>query len=277
MNEELNLRKTFSDFINFNIRNGKFIMLFIFIGVTLVVLFQKLKPAYYDTQAICMSGISEYERLEQLEELSQRTAVDLVNYLQINISNKDYNELASLLNVTKDIASKIKFIEAEQLYQQDMNEKFYALNKFEIKLSVFDNTTIDDIQEGLIFYFNNNNFIKEYHKMYLSSNDRLKDDILNEMNVLSRMRIEGAKNNLDLSSVNIISGKDDKTISNQLISLAQLKEEITTNQLLLKPLFFVQDFAKTNKTERDLLLWSFVGGILSFLTGLLFSFIKELK
>jgi len=277
MNEELNLRKTFSDFINFNIRNGKFIMLFIFIGVTLVVLFQKLKPAYYDTQAICMSGISEYERLEQLEELSQRTAVDLVNYLQINISNKDYNELSSLLNVTKDIASKIKFIEAEQLYQQDMNEKFYALNKFEIKLSVFDNTTIDDIQEGLIFYFNNNNFIKEYHKMYLSSNDRLKDDILNEMNVLSRMRIEGAKNNLDLSSVNIISGKDDKTISNQLISLAQLKEEITTNQLLLKPLFFVQDFAKTNKTERDLLLWSFVGGILSFLIGLLFSFVKELK
>jgi hypothetical protein len=277
MNEELNLRKTFSDFINFNIRNGKFIMLFIFIGVTLVVLFQKLKPAYYDTQAICMSGISEYERLEQLEELSQRTAVDLVNYLQINISNKDYNELASLLNVTKDIASKIKFIEAEQLYQQDMNEKFYALNKFEIKLSVFDNTTIDDIQEGLIFYFNNNNFIKEYHKMYLSSNDRLKDDILNEMNVLSRMRIEGAKNNLDLSSVNIISGKDDKTISNQLISLAQLKEEITTNQLLLKPLFFVQDFAKTNKTERDLLLWSFVGGILSFLIALIFSFIKELK
>lgn len=277
MTEELNIRQIFSDFINFNIRNGKFIMLFVFIGVTLVVLFQKLKPAYYDTQAICMSGISEYERLEQLEELSQRTAVDLVNYLQINISNKDYNELSSLLNVTKDIASKIKFIEAEQLYQQDMNEKFYALNKFEIKLSVFDNTTIDDIQEGLIFYFNNNNFIKEYHKMYLSSNDRLKDDILNEMNVLSRMRIEGAKNNLDLSSVNIISGKDDKTISNQLISLAQLKEEITTNQLLLKPLFFVQDFAKTNKTERDLLLWSFVGGILSFLIAILFSFIKELK
>jgi hypothetical protein len=277
MTEELNIRQIFSDFINFNIRNGKLILLFVFIGVTLVVLFQKLKPAYYDTQAICMSGISEYERLEQLEELSQRTAVDLVNYLQINISNKDYNEISSLLNVTKDIASKIKFIEAEQLYQQDMNEKFYALNKFEIKLSVFDNTKIDDIQEGLIFYFNNNNFIKEYHKMYLSSNDRLKDDILNEMNVLSRMRIEGAKNNLDLSSVNIISGKDDKTISNQLISLAQLKEEITTNQLLLKPLFFVQDFAKTNKTERDLLLWIFVGGILSFLIGLLFSFIKELK
>ena len=277
MNEELNLRKTFTDFVNFISRNKKILFLFVFIGIASVVLFQKLKPAYYDTKAICMSGISEYERLEQLEELSQRTAVDLINYLQINIYNKDYSELSSLLNVSKEIAAKIKHIEAEQLYQQDMNEKFYALNKFEIRLSVFDNTTLDDIQEGLIFYFNNNNFIKEYHKMYISSNNRLMDDIAQEMNVLSKMRIEGAKNNLDLSSVNIISGKEDKTISNQIISLAQLKEEINTNQLLLKPLFFVQDFAKTNKTERDILLWSFVGGFLSFLISLLVCFIKEIR
>ncbi|MBT7895676.1 MAG: hypothetical protein HN564_01650 [Flavobacteriales bacterium] len=277
MTEELNIKEIFSDFIRFISRNKKIITSFIALGIILVVLFQNLKPSYYDTQAICMSGISEYERLEQLEELSQRTAVDLINYLQINIYNKDYSELASLLNVSKETAAAIKHIEAEQLYQQDMNEKFYALNKFEISLSVFDNTTIDTIQKGLIFYFNNNNFIKQYHEMYKTSNNRLVDDITQEIIVLSRMRVEGAKNNLDLSSVNIISGKDDKTISNQIISLAQLREEIITNQLLLKPLLFVQDFAKTNKTERDILLWSLIGGFLSFLISLLVCFIKELK
>ena len=277
MTEELNIKEIFSDFIRFISRNKKTITSFIALGIILVVLFQNLKPSYYDTQAICMSGISEYERLEQLEELSQRTAVDLINYLQINIYNKDYSELASLLNVSKETAAAIKHIEAEQLYQQDMNEKFYALNKFEIRLSVFDNTTIDTIQKGLIFYFNNNNFIKQYHEMYKTSNNRLVDDITQEIIVLSRMRVEGAKNNLDLSSVNIISGKDDKTISNQIISLAQLREEIITNQLLLKPLLFVQDFAKTNKTERDILLWSLIGGFLSFLISLLVCFIKELK
>ena len=277
MTEELNIKEIFSDFIRFISRNKKTITSFIALGIILVILFQNLKPSYYDTQAICMSGISEYERLEQLEELSQRTAVDLINYLQINIYNKDYSELASLLNVSKETAAAIKHIEAEQLYQQDMNEKFYALNKFEIRLSVFDNTTIDTIQKGLIFYFNNNNFIKQYHEMYKTSNNRLVDDITQEIIVLSRMRVEGAKNNLDLSSVNIISGKDDKTISNQIISLAQLREEIITNQLLLKPLLFVQDFAKTNKTERDILLWSLIGGFLSFLISLLVCFIKELK
>ena len=276
MTEELNIRKIFSDFIRFIIRNNKIIISFTVLGIILVVLFQNLKPAYYESQAICMSGISEYERLEQLEELSQRTAVDLINYLQINISNKDYAQLARLLDISEDYAATIKYIEAEQLYQQDMNEKFYALNKFEVRLTVFDNTTIDDIQEGLIFYFNNNQFIKEYHKMYISSNKRLISDIELEINVLSNMRVEGAKNSLDLSSVNIISGKDEKTISNQIISLAQYKEEINTNNFLLKPLFFVQDFAKTNKTERDILLWSVLGGFISFLISLLVCFVKEL-
>ncbi|MDG2139612.1 MAG: hypothetical protein P8J77_05370 [Flavobacteriales bacterium] len=277
MTEELNIRQIFSDFIRFNLRNQKTILLFVFTGIISVILFQNLKPAYYETQAICMSGISEYERIEQLEELCQRAAVDLINYLQINIANKDFSELSTLLGLPKDITEKVKYIEAEQLYQQDMNEKFYALNKFEVRLTVFDNTIIDDVQEGLINYFDQNDFIKDYHRMYINSNNRLIEEINKEIGILSQMRIEGAKNNLDLSSVNIISGKDDKILSNQIISLAQLKEEINTNNLLLKPLFFVQDFAKTNKTERDVFLWSLVGGFISFLLGLLVSFIRELK
>ena len=117
---------------------------------------------------------------------------------------------------------------------------------------------------------------------FISPDDGSKDifvqaEIDKESAVLSEMRIEGAKNSLDLSSVNIISGKEDKTISNQKISLAQLKEEINTNILLLKPLFFVQDFAKTNKTERDILLWSILGAFLGYILSLIISFIKELQ
>ena len=277
MNEEINIRQIFSEFVHFNKRNKNLILIFIIVGVISVILFQNLKPAYYETKAICMSGVSEYERLEQLEELSQRTAVDLINYLQINVSNKDFGQLSELLDIPKDMTEKIKNIEAEQLYQQDMNEKYYALNKFEIRLSVFDNTVIDDVQKGLINYFNNNNFIKQYHKMYVDGNQRLIKEIDKEINVLSEMRIQGAKNSLDLSSVNIISGKEDKTISNQIISLAQLKEDVNTNISLLKPLFFVQDFAKTNKTERDILLWSMLGGFISYLFSLVISFVKELN
>ena len=277
MTEELNIRQIIKDFIHFNIRNKSLIIFFIVAGIVSVILFQNLKPSYYETKAICMSGISEYERLEQLEELSQRTAVDLINHLQINVANKDFNQLSALLNIKKEFTEKIKNIEAEQLYQQDMNEKYYALNKFEVRLTVFDNTVIDDIQKGLIYYFNNNKFIKDYHNMFKISNSTLINEIDLEMDNLSSMRIEGAKNSLDLSSVNIISGKDEKTLSNQIISLAQLKEKTKTNNLLLQPLSFVQEFAKTNKTERDILLWSVLGAFLSYLVSLVISYIKELK
>jgi hypothetical protein len=277
MKEELNIRQIIKDFVHFNIRNKSLIISFVLVGIVSVILFQNLKPSYYETKAICMSGISEYERLEQLEELSQRTAVDLINHLQINVANKDFNQLSVLLNIKKEFTEKIKKIEAEQLYQQDMNEKYYALNKFEVRLTVFDNTVIDDIQKGLIYFFNNNKFIMDYHKMYISSNLSLINEIDSEMDNLSTMRIEGAKNSLDLSSVNIISGKDDKTLSNQIISLAQLKEKTKTNNLLLQPLSFVQDFAKTNKTERDLLLWTILGSFLSYLLSLVISYVKELK
>ena len=277
MKEELNIRQIIKDFVHFNIRNKSLIISFVLVGIVSVILFQNLKPSYYETKAICMSGISEYERIEQLEELSQRTAVDLINHLQINVANKDFNQLSVLLNIKKEFTEKIKKIEAEQLYQQDMNEKYYALNKFEVRLTVFDNTVIDDIQKGLIYFFNNNKFIMDYHKMYISSNLSLINEIDSEMDNLSTMRIEGAKNSLDLSSVNIISGKDDKTLSNQIISLAQLKEKTKTNNLLLQPLSFVQDFAKTNKTERDLLLWTILGAFLSYLMSLVISYFKELK
>ena len=78
------------------------------LSLVFVVLFQNFKTPYYETKAICMSGISEYERQEQIEDLSQRTAIDLINHLQINIDNKDFNHLSKILGIKYEIASVIK-------------------------------------------------------------------------------------------------------------------------------------------------------------------------
>ena len=216
MTEELNLKDLFTNFIKFNMRNKKIIFLIVLFGVCSVILYQKLKKPYYETKAICMSGISEYERQEQVENLSQRTAIDLINHLQINIDNKDFGQLSKILGVKNDVASTIKFIEAEQLYQQDMDEKYYALNKFEISLTVFDNSKISEIQKGLIYYFENNDFVKSYHQSYIKSNNNIINDVEREIGLLDQIRLEGAQNSLDVSSINIVSGKEGKELSNQM-------------------------------------------------------------
>tara|TARA_B100001287_G_C22679286_1_gene529414 strand:+ start:307 stop:1143 length:837 start_codon:yes stop_codon:yes gene_type:complete len=275
MSKELNIQEVFSKFVRFNARNKITLLSFIVISVLFVVLFQKFKTPYYETKAICMSGISDYERQEQIENLSQRTAIDLVNHLQINIENKDIKQLAKKLGLKESIASSIKKIEAEQLYQQDMEEKYYALNKFEVSLTLYDNTKIQNVQNGLKYYFKNNKYVKDYHSKYIQSNKKIINDIENELNLLNEVRREGAKNNLDVSSVNIVSGKDGKEISNQIVNLSQLREEIKMKQDLLHPLVYVQEFANVDKKEDDILLWGLIAIIIGYIFGLFFVLIKR--
>ena len=122
MNEELNLKQAFAKHINFISRNKFLIFSSSILAIILVILFQNLKPSYYETKAICISGISEYERVEYEEELLQRTAIDLINHLQLNIENGDYREVSELLGIDINMAYKIRKLESEQLFQQDMNE-----------------------------------------------------------------------------------------------------------------------------------------------------------
>ena len=276
MTEELNLSELFSNFVKFISRNSKLLLVFMGVGVISVVGYQKFKTPYYETKAICMSGISEYERQEQIEDLSQRTAIDLINHLQINVDNKDYSALALLLGIDVKVASTIKKIEAEQLYQQDMNEKFYALNKFEILLTTYDKDENKSIKSGLIYYFENNDYISQYYKSYKQSSRTLINDINDEIKVLNQIRVETNMNSFALGSPNTISG-DDRRLSNEIIALSHMREEIKTNSELLKPLSFVQNFAKVNKKEDDILIFGILVALLSFIFGLFVALIKEVK
>tara|TARA_B110000459_G_scaffold23340_1_gene22346 strand:- start:220 stop:1053 length:834 start_codon:yes stop_codon:yes gene_type:complete len=276
MTEELNLSELFSNFVKFISRNSRLLLIFMVIGVISVMVYQKFKTPYYETKAICMSGISEYERQDQVEDLSQRTAIDLINHLQINIENEDYSALALLLGLDLEIASTIKKIEAEQLYQQDMDEKFYALNKFEVLLITYENHVNANIESGLQYYFENNQYISHYYKSYRESCSTLINDINDEINFINQIRAETKMNNLVLGSTNTISG-DDRRLSNEIIALSHMREEINTNSELLKPLAFVKNFANVNKKEDDILVLGILGTFLSFILGLFVALIKEVR
>ena len=274
MTKELNLSELFSNLVKFISRNIRLLLMFMVIGVISVIGYQKLKTPYYETKAICTSGISEYERQEQAEDLSQRTAIDLINHLQINIDNKDYSALALSLGLDLEIASTIKKIEAEQLYQQDMDENFYALNKFEILLITYDNQMNKKIESALQYYFESNQYISDYYTLYGVSCNALIDDINDEIKFINQIRAETKMNNLVLGSTNTISG-DDRRLSNEIIALSHMREEIKTNSKLLKPLSFVKGFANVNQNEDDILVLGILGAILSFILGVFVALVKE--
>ena len=274
MTKELNLSEIFSNLVRFISRNIRLLLVFMVIGVISVIGYQKLKTPYYETKAICTSGISEYERQEQAEDLSQRTAIDLINHLQINIDNKDYSALALSLGLDIEIASTIKKIEAEQLYQQDMDENFYALNKFEVLLITYDNQMNKKIESALQYYFESNKYILDYYTLYVESCSALINDINDEIEFINQIRAETSMKSLVLGSTNTISG-DDRRLSNEIIALSHMREEIRTNSKLLKPLSFVKGFANVDQNEDDILVLSILGAILSFILGVFVAFVKE--
>ncbi len=278
MNDELNLKDLFTRLILFISRNFKLIFGIIFIGVISVILYQKFKTPYYETKAICMSGISEYERVEYEEDWLQRTAIDLVNHLEINVENRDYQALSRSLGIDIKTASNIKKIEAEQLYQKDMHEEFFTLNKFNILLKVYDKNIIADVQEGLIYYFNNNNYVNELYKRFKKSKQRVIEDVNNEMKLLKEIRLKGIVDNTNFSSsLKVVNGYEKSTINNQITILSEYREKIRTQKEILKPLSFVQEFARVSKKEDDILIWSLIGGVISFLLAMFISRVREIK
>ena len=278
MNDELNLKDLFTRLILFISRNFKLIFGIIFIGVISVIFYQKFKTPYYETKAICMSGISEYERVEYEEDWLQRTAIDLVNHLEINVENRDYEALSQSLGIDIKTASNIKKIEAEQLYQKDMHEEFFTLNKFNILLKVYDKNIIADVQEGLIYYFNNNNYVNELYQRFKKSKQRVIEDINNEMKLLKEIRLKGIVDNTNFSSsLKVVNGYEKSTINNQITILSEYREKIRTQKEILKPLSFVQEFARVSKKEDDILIWSLIGGVISFLLAMFISRVIEIK
>ena len=98
------------------------------------------------------------------------------------------------------------------------------------------------------------------------------------MKLLDEIRIKGLTDQANInSSLKVINGHEKSEISNQIAALSEYREKIRTQKNLLKPLFFVQSFAKVNKKEDDILIWTVLGGFISFLIGIFIARVKEVR
>ena len=66
-------------------------------------------------------------------------------------------------------------------------------------------------------------------------------------------------------------------IQNQIIDLKHKKSIIITNNEMLKPITFVEDFSLTTIEEREVIVWGSAIGFLSFILSIIISIILEVK
>ena len=276
MNKEISLEQILSDVVMFFDRNKKLIISITLIAVIGVFIFQKLKPAFYETTAIATSGISAYERIPEDEEIfNQRTAINLINNLKLDVKKEDYKSISYKLNVSEDIAYTIKFIEAEQLLRQDKDEKFHNTPKFQIDLLIRNSENTIDIQKGLNHYFNNNEYVKRYKSVFNTTNDTLIKNIETEIDELKELR-KNENINMNMSSFKVLSRAEDNEVQNQIIELYNHQNLIKT-QNLIQPLDYVKEFTKTEIAEREVIVWGSAIGFLAFILSILIAIIREVK
>jgi len=275
MKEELSLREIINEVILFCINFRILIISVTLIGTLSVIFFQKVRPAYYSTVAIATSGLSVFERIEDENEvLNQRTAINMINSLQLDLKKEDYYVVAQKLSVSQEVASKIKEINAEQIFREDEDNKKYNTPKFEIHLSVKDNSIIELIEIGLINYFDTNEYVANYYYQYSVTNDQEINSIEDEIKSLQDLRkSSGAK--IDMSSISLLSKKGISEVQNQVIELMQIKSLNTTNKALLKPLSFVQGFSVSQVPERGVLVLGSIAAGISFLLGIIIAVFKN--
>jgi hypothetical protein len=277
MEKELSLKEIMNDVILFFINFRNIIVITTILGTLSVVLFQKLRPAYFETTAIATSGISVFGRIaDDKEFFNQRIAINLINNLQLDIKKSDYVVISEKLNISKENARLIKSISAEQIFNKDQDGKDHNTPKFEIKLSVKDNSIIKSVEEGLLHYFNNNKYISDFYSQYQATNNQEIEALNDEIKALNLLRSD-KESNLDMSSFNLYSNKGITEVQNQIIELMQLKSVNSTNLKLLKPLSFVQGFTVSQVPERSVLILGSLAAFVSFILSVIVAIFVNVK
>ena len=277
MKEELSLREIMNEVILFFINFKILIIAITLVGTLGVVVFQKIRPAYYTTNAIATSGISEFERISDTREvMNQRTAINLINNLQIDVEKEDFSLLAEKLKISEDLAKQLKKIEAIQIYREDQDGKKHNTPKFKILLSVRDNSIIPVIQNGLITYFIDNEYVANFYDKYQMTNQQEITAIKNEVKELKELR-NSSDSKVDMSTISILSKKGINEVQNNIVELIKMKSIIKTNQELLKPLSFVQGFGQTQIPERGVLILGSLAFFISFIIAIVVSVFVNVK
>ena len=185
--------------------------------------------------------------------------------LEILLSNK----LGLDYNIVKDLI----MLEAEQLYEIDSENRRQKLSYFDIKLKTYSSEFISDLEKGLIYYINNNMYVKDYHDIFISQTPFLISQIEKELISLNSMREKDFTSNYNFS----VANNKSELVQNQIIDLNEKKLDLEKKFALLSPLSFVQSFNAYSNPKSKLFFRIFIFSFLSIFFGLIFSIYKEFK
>ena len=273
----LNILKSGKKFVD---NQWRFILSFFLLGLVLGYLYDSLKEPYYETSAIASSGISFFEGVVDHEELwvpiiDQKVAIDIINSLGEIVSKRETALVALKLGISEQLAKDLVFLEAEQLYDLDLENRRQKLSHFKITIRVLNNLSIEAIQKGLHHFFNNNHYALKSFNLFKGQMPAMISQIDSEIGALKSLR-KGANNQKETSSISIANNRSE-VFQNQIIQLFEYKQTMERNMMLFEPISFLSEFPVYSSPNKKTSLRIFLAGFLFLIIGFVLAFFKELK
>ena len=268
--------------LNFFRRQWKFIFTFFIVGLLLGLVYNFVKTPYYESTAIATSGLSYFEGIINPHELDypiidQKVAIDMVNAVGSVVESSEYEILANILQISPEVAHTIKFIEAEQLYELDLENRRQKLSQFQIIIRVTDNKSIPLVSNGLYDYFNKNAYSNKNYTLFKKQSPELITYLNQEIEDLKSYR-DNIKNksDLELSSISIANDKSE-LLQNQIVQLFEKKQSIERDLELLKPLSFVSTFAVYENPKSRTLLRTSIMSLGFLIIGFIIALFRDVN
>jgi hypothetical protein len=225
----------------------------------------------YESQMIISSDILTFSYVDRI--------IGTLNEL---IKEEDRQELLKRLKIDEETAAKIKSIEVELLIRGKdevlpENEKNYLV----VKARTLDSKVLPSLQQGLIDYLQNNDYVKvrvkqrnDYLKTLIAEVDK-QIKSLEELkgNIYSGAFFQGSKGNLSF---------DPTTVNSKIIELSKDKLEYQNRLELVSSIQIIEGFTPhykpvTGRKFRSSMIGALVGCIISLLVIALKSLDKELR
>jgi hypothetical protein len=264
MTEELSISELSDSFIRFIRKNIRFLLVFVGLCISIVITMFFVKPKIYKSKAICTSNIAQFEHNQE----GQRSAVDVINFLNTFLDNNDYLGFSEVLDITLEDASAIKSLEAVQKYQIDLNEKYVEISNFEINLEILSHNKIIVLEDALLNYFHSNNYFQLIQNRFINGKEVLVSTLIQEIADLRNNRLKSLNKGIGVST-------QVQAIENQILNLAKHIER--TNYLIevADSFVFIEKFSRPKKRSESLSYWLGMTFLISLLVGMIIVRIKE--
>lgn len=269
-------KKVCNSIIMFFIRNAVCLLIFILLGAGLAIITYFSTERFYNTEMVLQTNAV--------------SSAEMINYLN-NIDLKIFNATNSLslkdikayyiIDINKDDIAD--YTDYENVKDTSITNRRMK-DKISIRVSIYENASIDSIRNAILSYINNNQYFQKVNNLRIKQLNNLisktdielqKLDSVETINYFYKVPYEKETG----KNMIILNEKEMKLFHNDVLRLYKDKQKNEEELFLYKDIVTImQDFTTATKVENSLTikLKSFV--IISFCFGLFFSlFVDQRK